>query len=156
VDESDEGPTYRGDIRDLRVIGDKLYAAGMSRQVYRRESSGRWTHQDSGTVQPLGTLGPVGFNAIHGRDEADFYAVGFGGEIWRRVDGIWRELDTPTNVILLGVRVTESGKAFACGQKGVILCGDGDAFEPIEQGLTTVTFWDMELFNGSLYLGAEE
>lgn len=156
VDESDTGPAYRGNIRDLRLIGDKLYVAGMSRQVYRRETSGRWTHQDTGTVQPLGTLGPVGFNAIAGRTEADLYAVGFGGEIWRRLNGAWLELDSPTNVVLLAVRVAESGTVFVCGQKGVILRGEVDAFESINQDLTDMNFWDMEFFNGVLYLAAEK
>lgn len=155
IDASDEGPGRRGDIRDLRFIGDHAYVAGMSRQVYRREGPGRWVRQDSGTVQPLGALELAGFNAIDGLSESDVFAVGFGGEIWRRHEQVWRQLDSPTNLVLHRVRVISSNLAYACGQEGVLLRGNGDQWEAIPQDTVIDDLWGMEWYREQLYVACD-
>jgi len=156
LDETTEGPQGRGPLRDLRLIGSHLYAAGMSRQVYRREGVNRWPHQDEGTVLALGSKTVAGFNSIDGLSEGDFYAVGFGGEIWRCLKGRWRQIQSPTNVVLHRVKVVRENWAYACGQEGVLLQGYGDAWEQIDHGATEDDFWDAEWFQGRLYLAHED
>lgn len=156
IDESDEGPINRGPMRELRWIGDHLYAAGMARQVYRREAPRRWTRRDTGTVLPLGTVAVAGFNALDGLSESDFFGVGFNGEIWRCVKGKWRQLESPTNVVLTRVRVVGPEEMYACGQQGVLLRGTGDTWTPIEHEETEDDLWGMEWYDDALYVASDE
>ena len=158
IDNSDDGPKRRGDIRDLRIIGKHAYVAGMSRQVYRREGPNIWTRQDAGVVQPLGTFEVAGINSIDGLSEMDIYAVGFGGEIWRFVRNKWRQIDSPTNLVLHRVRViaNTNNLVFACGQEGTLLRGHGDTWEHVEHDTTSEDLWGMEWFNDELYVACDE
>jgi hypothetical protein len=155
IDPTDDGPRRRGDIRDLRIIGAHVYAAGMSRQVYRREGKGNWTRQDAGTVQPRGSLEVAGFNSIDGVSEADIYAVGFGGEIWRRVAGAWHQVESPTNVVLHRVRAVSDDLVFAAGQGGVLLRGSADRWDVVPQYSTDADFWGMEWFRDTLFVASD-
>jgi hypothetical protein len=154
IDPGPGGVKSRGPMCDLRWIGGHLYAAGMNRQVYRREGPGRWSRADAGTVQPLGSMTVAGFNAIDGLSEDDFYGVGFEGEIWRRQRGRWRQLDSPTNVVLTRVRVVKPELAYAVGQRGVLLRGCGDAWEVVDHGMTEEDFWGLEWFQEKVYMSS--
>jgi hypothetical protein len=155
VDESRNGPMCRGNIRDMHAIGEHLYAAGMSRQVYRRESAMHWVHCDQGTVQPLGSLAVAGFSAIDGITESDIYAVGFNGEIWHYDGKDWRRLDSPTNLILHRVRAIGPDTVFASGQEGVLLQGSQNGWRAVDHGVTTDDLWGMDWFEGSLYVASD-
>lgn len=155
VDESNEGPKFRGNIRDMRVIGKHAYAVGMSRQVYRRDGPGSWRHWDAGVVQPLGTLDIAGFSAIDGFSESDLYAAGFEGEIWHFDGDGWRPVDSPTNLIIHRVRTIAPDRVYASGQKGVLLEGRDQAWKPILHDATSEDLWGMEWFNDSLYVSSE-
>jgi hypothetical protein len=154
IDPGPGGVKSRGPMCDLRWIGGHLYAAGMNRQVYRREGPGRWSRADAGTVQPLGSMTVAGFNAIDGLSEDDFYGVGFEGEIWRRQAGRWRQLDSPTNVVLTRVRAVKPDLAYAVGQRGVLLRGCGDAWEVVDHGMTEEDFWGLEWFQEKVYMSS--
>jgi hypothetical protein len=156
MDESLDGPQGRGPIRDLRGIGDHLYACGMARQVYRREATGQWSHRDEGVVLPKGTLIVAGFNSMDGLSEDTFYAVGYGGEIWRCWHSNWQQMDSPTNVVLHRVRVIKNDLMFAAGQRGVLLRGNGDMWEQVSHERTKDDFWGMEWFNGRLYVASDK
>ncbi len=156
IDDSDEGPDRRGDMRDLRYIGHHFYAVGMSRQVYRRESPGKWSRQDAGVVLPPGDLTVCGFNAIDGLNEKIIYAVGFNGEIWQRKNSKWQQVDSPTNAVLHRVRVIKKDVIFACGQNGVLLRSDGKTWDFIDQEATTEDLWGMEWFKDKLYLSCDD
>lgn len=156
IDPSAEGPASRGHIRDLRGIGKTLYACGMGRQVYRRDGPGRWARQDQGAVVPPDRAAVTGFNSIDGLSEDDIYAVGYGGEIWRRLDERWQQIESPTNVILHRVRVIKKKLAYAAGQRGVLLRGSGNSWQAIKQETTEDNLWGMEWFKGSLYLSSED
>jgi hypothetical protein len=156
IDSSREGPRARGPIRDLRGIGKHLYACGMGRQVYRRDRPGKWVRADRGTVLPTGSATVAGFNAMDGLSEQDLYAVGYGGEVWRCVKGKWRQLDSPTKVMLNRVRVVKKDLVYACGQRGVLLRGTGDSFETIAHGATRDALWGMEWFKGRLYVSSDD
>lgn len=156
IDPSLDGPSRRGDICDLRIIGDHVYVCGMSRQVYRREWKNHWTRQDEGVVKPRGSFDVVGFNAIDGLSEDDIFAVGFAGEIWRRQKSKWKQLSNPTNVVLSALRVVKSDLAFACGQHGVLLRGKGDAWAVCDHGGTDKDLWGLEWFQGKLYIASTD
>jgi hypothetical protein len=152
IDPSDTGPRYRGDIRDLCEIGDAVYAAGLSRQMYRREAVNNWVHCDSGTVQALGDLEVAGFNTIHGLNADLIYAAGFGGEIWCCNLGQWASLPSPTNLVLTRILMAAPDKVYACGQKGTILEGHGEQWEVLDQSMTEDHFWDLVSFRDEIFL----
>jgi hypothetical protein len=153
AEETIEGPPDQGFLRDLRVIGTHLYAAGMGRQAYRRHDSGRWTRWDAGLLpNSEDVLDIRGINAIDGFTEDDMYAVGFQGEIWRYVRGAWHEVESPTNLILERVRVVRPDRAYSAGQVGTLLRGHGDTWEHVKQTTTEDDFWGMEWFRDRLYL----
>jgi hypothetical protein len=155
VDTTGDGPRRRGDLRDLRRIGDTAYVAGMSRQVYRRDKPNQWTRQDSGVVNARGTLTVAGFNSIHGVSEHDIVAVGFSGEIWRRQNSSWRQLVSPTNLVLHRVLMVREDLAYACGQEGILLQGTADNWQVLAQNTVREDIWGLEWFNEQLYVACD-
>ncbi|MCO6442086.1 MAG: hypothetical protein J5I81_13650 [Nitrococcus mobilis] len=153
IDATGDGPPDVGVIRGLRVISSQPYVVGMGRQVYRREGPDDWARFDAGVRQPLDPAAPVaGFNAIDGVNEADLYAVGYTGEIWHRHGGGWRQVLSPTNVIMNDVKVVQRDLVFVCGQKGILFRGSGDAWEMVEHDATDEQLWSMEWYREALYL----
>lgn len=147
------GPDDLGFLRDLRVIDQSLFATGMSRQVYRRLGPDNWGRCDKGTACPPQKLLDVpGFNSIDGATQKDLYAVGFGGEIWRRRQEQWKQIDSPTNAALYCVKAVNDKSVYACGQAGVFLSGYGDTWKFIDHDATRDVLWSMEWFQGHLYL----
>ncbi len=157
IEELIEGPQAEGFIRDLRVIDQHVYATGMGRQVYRRASRGKWLPFHRGLIRsPADYLDITGFNAIDGLSEEDIYAVGFGGDIFHCATGEWREIASPTNLILERVCAMKRDLVFAAGQSGVLLRGHHDAWEAIDQAETSSDFWGLECFRGRTYLATNE
>ncbi|MDF5882270.1 hypothetical protein P4133_20515 [Pseudomonas aeruginosa] len=146
-----EGPDVYGVLRDLQGIGDGVYAVGMGRQVYRRDPSGAWQRKDAGTLQDRELMDVVGFNAIHGLDEADLYAVGYAGEVWRCGNGRWEHLDSPTNVILNAVHMLPDRRVVVAGKNGFLMIGSASAWKVVETGLDA-QIWDVQYFNDDIYL----
>jgi hypothetical protein len=152
-----EGAQDEGFIRDLRVIDRHVYATGMGRQVYRRAGRGHWSRFDRGLVRSSRDyLDLTGFNAIDGLSEEDIYAVGFNGSMCNCLKGEWREIATPTNLILERVRAQRSDLVFAAGQSGILLRGYRDVWEIINQTETSNDFWGLECFRGRTYLATDE
>ncbi len=143
-----------GHLRCARAIGGRAYIAGMDRQVYRRAAKGRWEAVDAGL--PYEEEEVVSFEAIDGFSENEIYAVGRKGEIWRFDGKRWRQIDTPTNLILLGVHCAEDGVVYVCGQVGTLLRGRNDEWEIVKQKATQQDFWDVAWFKGSLYLATRD
>jgi hypothetical protein len=156
VDPSLKGPGGMGDLCDMRWIGKHLYVAGMGRQVYRREGSGRWVHRDAGTGESKMAKKIRGFTAIDGLDEEDIFAVGFEGEIWRCRKGKWKSLKSPTHQVLELLRVISPTLAYAAGADGVLLRGIGDAWTLVTHRATIHEFRGMEWFRDNLYLSTED
>jgi hypothetical protein len=156
VDDSIEGPERRGDLRDMRMIGEHIYVAGMGRQVYRRESSGNWARIDQGTLLPLDSKEIAGFNSIDGFNEQDIYAVGFDGEVWRYHGEAWEKIDSPTALALQRVKCIPPDTVYACGQGGALVRGNGQAWEVIAHQATDANFWGLEWFDGKLYVASSD
>ncbi len=156
VDDTDDGPRRRGDIRTVTTVGQEVYAAGMGRQLYRREGKGRWVRADEGLVQPRGTLQVSGLNAIDGTGNGDLVGVGFLGEIWERRQGAWSPMDSPTNLILHDVKILGPRLTVACGQEGTLLAYQDTAWEPLEQQATEADIWSLDRFGDQVFFGAED
>jgi hypothetical protein len=140
----------------MRGIGNHVYVCGMGRQIYRREKQAYWVKFELGMPEVSHEFSVSGLNSIDGWTEDDMYAVGYNGEIWRCVKGKWTEVASPTNLILHRVRVVDRKLVIACGQKGVLLVGEGDSFRTLEHDETPDNFWGMEWFKGQLYLASDD
>lgn len=151
-----EGPERYGEIMDMRHIGKHLYVCGMGRQVYRREGKGRWEHRDQGVLNAPSTKSVNGFTSIDGLSEDDFYAVGFGGEIFQCKKGKWRQIDSPTNLVLNKVRAVNPELVFACGQKGVLLKGADTRWQALKHNGPKDEFFDLEWYGDRLYVAAAD
>jgi hypothetical protein len=144
-------PENRGFLRCVRSIGGKAYAAGMDRQVYRRDGHNTWTCLDAGMRPPKDQLF-VGFNAIDGFGDDDIYAVGFQGAIWHYDGKLWQQMDSPTNIVLSSVCCAGDGHVYAAGRLGVLLRGGAGKWEIIDQQDTEEDFWGLAWYQDRLYI----
>jgi len=153
VDDSDEGPNDLLQLRAIRPIGKRVYAAGLGRHVYRRNGPADWIAIDAGVFVPRARrTDPVGFEAIDGLQESAIYAVGYLGEIWFYDGQRWIQQDSPTNVVLNCVRCRRLDEVYAAGMRGTLLRGVNGAWEVLEQEETEEDFWGMTLFQDRVYL----
>jgi hypothetical protein len=138
-----------GHLRCARSIAGRVYIGGMDRQMYRRTASG-WESLDEG--MPGAEEDVVGFEAIDGFSEKEIYAVGHEGEMWEFNGKKWRQISSPTNLILLGVHCAPDGFVYVSGQAGLVLKGRHDEWQIVEQTATREDIWEIALFKGTLYL----
>ena len=147
----ENGPAAHGYICGLRRVGRFVYAAGMGRQVYRRIAPARWERCDDGVLhQGDDFLDIRGFTSIDGGSEKDLWAVGHRGEVWHLVSGGWSPSDSPTNLLLYGVRVAGE-QVWVCGQGGLLLRGERGAWHVVHQDIEPEDFVSIECFLGSTY-----
>lgn len=155
MDPGESGPSRRGWIRSLRRIGQKLYAVGMSRQVYERPPAGDWRHIDADLL-----AGPVtdpkkavGLNDIDGFSAKEIYAAGLKGEIWRYDGKRWHSVKSPTNVQLNAVnRIGDF--IYIVGGSGVVLRGRGDDFDVVATQDDKDNLYDIEAFGDAIYVAS--
>lgn len=148
----EEGPDSLGPLRGLGVINGILYMVGMGRQVYRRSRRGRWEklnksirlHEDDENI--------VGFNAIGGFSDQEFYVCGFEGEIWRGEKSRFFQIDSPTNMPLTHIFCDEDGSIYICGRCGTLLTGRWETWEILAKDVTDDDFWSIVRYRDRLYI----
>lgn len=141
-----------GPLRALRVVGGNLFAAGMGRQVYRRDGSGQWASLRPAEATEADDLDISGFTAFDGVDANDIWFCGYRGEIWRlQAQQRWQRFDSPTNLTLHAVRAVSPVLVFAAGKRGAVMRWDGANWRglPAIEGVDDV--WDLEWFADRLY-----
>lgn len=146
----DSDPLDRGHIRHVRTIGDRTFAVGMGRQVYRREDLGQWTCLDQAIRPAIGET--KGFESIDGFSTSDLYAVGWDGEIWHYDGSTWSQKNSSTDRVLTGVLCTEEGVVYAWGRRGLLLRGRGDDWEHVTGEDFIWSISDLCAFEGELYV----
>ncbi len=149
VGEGDGGVSARGPLTRVRTIAGKAYAVGMDRQVYRRDDANRWTCIDQ-SARP-GPKEVKGFESIDGFRADDIYAVGYDGDIFHWNGKAWRQIDSPTNLILTDVCCAADGQVYIVGQMGTIIRGRGDRWEVLDHGGGKAHLWNCAVFQGRLY-----
>lgn len=155
IDSSDEGPSDLLQMRCIRPIGRRLYAAGMARRVYRRDAPNTWVPVDQGTFVPRDQRHvAVGFNTIGGLSEEAIYAAGYKGEIWFYDGQVWEQQASPANVALTSLAVVEDGTVYICGLAGMLIAGRRGQWLVIEQDVTEDDFWGITEFRGRIYVSA--
>lgn len=153
VDSSENGPNYSETLRCVRIIGGKIFTAGMARQVYKREKNGVWNRLDKGVYVPRGQRSSaVGFLDIGGFSEKDIYAVGYKGEIWHFNGSSWHQEDSPTNIALTCVVCDDSANIFIAGMSGTVIWGRKGGWQVIDNDITEEDFWGISFFKKNIYL----
>lgn len=152
-------------MRGIRNIGGTLIAYGMNRQVYRLGTDSRWGEFAKGL--PVQSAEPAtseerikraiddmsGFNAVSGLSPAELYAVGTDGEIWRTEKDAWKQVDSPTNLMLTDATVAPDGEIFACGLSGILLRGRHDMWDVVNyEGPQGLDFRAVAWFKDFLYI----
>jgi len=158
IDQSANGPSDLIPLRSIREIGNSVYACGMARHVYRRDSAGNWSTIDEGLFVPRDQRDEsVGLNSIDGFDDSTIYTVGYQGEIWFFDGTRWQQQDSPTNVVLTKVRCCSNNVVYAAGLAGVLLRKTGDSgWEQVSQQSVEDDIWGMTYFKGQLYISTYE
>jgi hypothetical protein len=147
-----DSPQRRGTLRCMRSIDGQLFTAGMDRQVYRRDGHNQWTLLTDPTMWPQKGNAP-GFEAIHGFDANNVYAVGWEGGIWHYDGQHWVQIDSPTSNILTDVWCADDGNVYACGRAGLLLRrGRSGQWQILDQHSCNDDLWSVRWFKGRLYL----
>ncbi len=137
-----------GGFRSVSEIAGRAFAVGLRGLVYRLDELNLWKRIDDGL--------PNTFNiqAIHGFDATDIYAVGRKGEVWHYDGKVWDKLDMPTNANFTSVKCAGDTKVYITGHEGTLVCGIGQAWKVIDHDDTKVDLWDVEWFEGSIYVSS--
>jgi len=124
-----DSPKNTGHLRSATVIGGRVIAVGMQRQVYVRDERGQWSELRAGLPR-YGEGGTAGFEAVAAVAADEVYAAGWDGEIWRFDGNAWHRMDSPTNRIITALCVDRAtGTVHGCGRSGLLLSGRGDAWD---------------------------
>jgi len=156
IDSSEDGPVSRGQFRELRIIDGHVYATGMGRQVYRRNTDGKWERVDEGVVAQKGVIAVSGFNSIDGVNENDVWAAGFLGEIWHYNGKEWKQHESGTKLNFYKVVAVQPNLVFCVGQKGQVLRYDGNGWQVLLSDAAIGDLWDAAWFNNALYVVSEK
>jgi len=114
--------------------------------VYRLDQLTRWTCIDEELPRSFD------IQAIHGFSGSDIYAVGFAGELWYFNGQTWMKRELATNVNLTCVKCAGDETVYIGGHDGILIRGREDRWELIDQVETTDDVWDIEWFEGQLYV----
>lgn len=147
IQDGEINPQQFGMLREVRRIGQKAFACGMKRQVYRRDNRDVWTCL---TKDIMNDKGVYGFESIDGFSESDIYAVGWEGEIWHFNGSQWSKKDSPTNNILVDVCCAGDGKVYAYARGGKLIIGRDDQWDVVNLEVPA-DLWSLAWFQGKLY-----
>jgi hypothetical protein len=155
-----------GPTRGLVQVAGQTLAFGMKREVFCRRGPSRWVALNDGMNPPLPsglsmaeaikfrTRTSGGLNALLSGPDADVYAFGLRGEIWRRTgEAAWNAVDSPTNLALKDAVLAGDGAIYACGQAGILIRGFGDQWGVVNyDGPTGLDFCSVAWFADTLFL----
>lgn len=135
-----------GGIRSVSQVGTQAYAVGYGGMVYRLDGVRTWKRIDDGLPDHLK------LETIHGFDASDLYAVGLHGEVWQFNGTGWTKRELPTNGNLNAVKCAGNGVVYIGGYGGILVRGRGEIWDVVDHQETEDHIWDIEWFEGELYL----
>jgi len=145
------GAKREGFLMDLRRIEDRWYAAGGHHQVYQ-ENHGVWRAIDEAIHVPGEKGDAKVLLSIHGLSETDIYSVGFNGVLLHYNGKTWKHLPSPTNAGLQRVLCVSKDEIYLCGNANGLYRGNANKWYALTEPDDKITFWDMALFQGRVYL----
>ena len=143
------GASDRGVMSRVRAIGGGVYACGWGSQVYKLAGT-EWRPFEHGLDPSV----RYGFLDINGPAEDDIHAIGMDGVI-AHFDGTrWSVVDSITNLNLLSTACLANGEIVIVGADGTILQGHKDSWSNLSHPAVTGNLWDVEAYEGRLFLVA--
>lgn len=151
INESEGGPNSLKALTCLCDLGTEVWAAGMGRMVYKRETDGKWIPFDNGMQDKNSKDLVAGILAISGLTPSSVYAVGLKGEMWFFDGEKWQWIDSPTNKKLESICCVDEKTVFVGGSSGVLLRGHEHSWTELDHQLTNQTIWSLEMYQSQLY-----
>ncbi len=137
-----DSPETIGDLRSAAIVGSRLIAVGMQRQVYVRAEDGTWSASRAG-LPAFGEGETSGFEAVAAVSAAEIYAAGWDGELWRFDGASWNPIASPTKSIITALCVDDAGLVHGCGRNGLLLSGRADAWRVVSDPRCPDDLWSM-------------
>jgi photosystem II stability/assembly factor-like uncharacterized protein len=144
-----------GYLTQIRAVAGDVYACGDGGQVYKRTAQG-WRHIDEGVLEKGHVDKPNCHNGIDGTGPTDIYVVGEYGRIFHFNGKRWENVSFATNSHLERVRCKSPDEVYICGGNGTLLQGNRHGWEMIGDTEMVDHIWDLEVFNGKIYLAVED
>jgi len=153
--------------RQLRIIGDHVYACGQLNKLFRREGVGIWKDLTNRKDHPDlfkhidfiekhdGSFlnANSGFKAFDGFSESEIYA---GGEqtLWAYVNGVWNEMALPEYPRMIdSVLCAGDGQVYVTGRNGPVVRGRNGHWEVMDA--PALAYHGMAWFDGKVWLGSD-
>jgi hypothetical protein len=149
VTTSGSDPENRGPLRGGVTIDADVIVVGLHRQVYRRVAGAWSTMEDGLPPVPKGTV--AGYEAVTAFSSKEIYAAGWDGEMAAYDGATWRQIDSPTNLLMVAMCAAGDGQVYACGRRGLLVRGRGDEWEVVDHQSTVDDLWSVRWFQGALY-----
>ncbi len=144
-----------GFLMDLRKIGAGWYAVGGQHQAFRMGGKG-WRAIDKTLFLPNEEDHSALLQSVHGLDESDIYAVGTSGVVFHFDGEEWEEVESPTDYDLERVLVVKQDEVYLSGCGGVLFRGGRDSWLALTEPDEKLTFWDMALFEGKVFVCSDD
>ncbi|WP_353646398.1 hypothetical protein [Mesorhizobium sp. WSM2239] len=137
----------------LHANADEQFACGLNGQIYRR-THGHWQPFDDGLYTPkVSSISPH-LRGIAGRSRDEMLVtVGLFGMIAEFGGGEWTKVEIPTNCSFENLVEVRRGEFLVCGDRGLLAVGSSGSWSIADTG-TNVTFWDVDKFQGKLFLSS--
>ena len=156
--------TRRGN--HLRMIGERAYAVGSLRKLFRRDGVGNWTdltdpEQHPNLFKRLKFLKErdggysnsyAGFRDVDGFNETDIYAGG-RRDLWRYDGERWHEIQLPQYPSISSVVCAKDDYVYVVGRNGPLLRGREDDWEVID--IPALDYNEMTWFDDKLWLASD-
>jgi hypothetical protein len=151
----DAGLDGFGYLHTLRQIDGKLYACGVSGQIYRREKSG-WVHFDEGVLHRSKDKTAADIYCVDGTSAADIYAVGEGGVLWHYDGKMWARQQPLIRRDLEWVKCVSETEVYLCGGGGNLFRGYAGKWGHFAlPPKWDEDFWCVEVFDGKPYIAGD-
>ncbi|WNZ60902.1 hypothetical protein QEG98_34030 [Myxococcus sp. MxC21-1] len=152
----DDGPSVLRTVSGLRVVGDRLFVAGMRRMVFSRPLGGStWERVDEGVRQARGDRALAGIYTLDGHHPGSLYAAGIGGEVWHRADGAWSRLASPTGMTLSALRSLGDARFVMGGERGALWRFEHGAWSAVSHPYTDETFSCIQTWRGRCFVSTQ-
>lgn len=137
----------QGPLRSICIAPWGYLAIGSALQAYGSADLSAWQPIDSLLAGEKDLVHTLGYERICIAGEDVAIAVGWkglGARFHRRMRA--ERLDLPTNLDLYDVAATANGEVYACGDEGIVLRGDANAWRMIPNDITGERFWGVAAF----------
>lgn len=134
-------------FRFLKNIDGKVYAGGTNYFLFQ-EDKNNWKELSHDLIKLNHSL--KSFENLTGFNEKELYGFGWSGLIFSNSEGSWKQIKSPTKLILNDGDV-HNNEVFIGGNDGIILKGRKNKWTIIENKLLTNDIWSVRKYGDAVY-----